>query len=108
MADTPFDSIESAHEYIHLLACQVEDVQRGIEDDLAEAARLQATRRVDALRVVDYKLKQLEHHLGASRRVLNDLRMLRRLLVRDRDDPDAVAEPAARAEPARPPVAASR
>ena len=81
MPETPFDSIESAQEYVHLLVREAEDVRPAIERDIAEAVSTGQTRRVDALRLVDYKLKQLTEHLRASRRVLNDLRMLRRLLI---------------------------
>jgi hypothetical protein len=89
MADTPFDSIESAQEYVRLLASEVQDVMSTIEEDIADAARDGATRRVDALQIVDYKLRQLSQHLSASRRILNDLRLLRRLLIADGD---AIAE----------------
>jgi ribosomal protein S3AE len=85
MADTPFDSLESAHEYVRLLASQVQEARTEIETDTAEAARDGAARRVDALHIVDYKLKQLGQHMAAARRILNDLRILRRLLVSDRD-----------------------
>ena len=81
MPQTPFDSIESAHEYVDLLVHEAEEVRTGIGRDIAEAVSTEQTRRVDALRLVDYKLKQLTGHLSASRRLLNDLRMLRRLLI---------------------------
>lgn len=90
MAESPFDSIESAQEYLRLLASEVETVRNDIRRDVEEAAREQAARRLDALHVVDYKLKQLAQQLGASRQILSDLRKLRRLLVSDRD---AVAAP---------------
>lgn len=83
MPESPFERIESAHEYVRLLVSQVEEVRRDIQTDIADAEREQATRRMDALQVVDYKLKQLEQYLGASSRILNDLRMLRRLLLAD-------------------------
>lgn len=83
MPESPFERIESAHEYVRLLVSQVEEVRRDIQTDIADAEREQATRRIDALQVVDYKLKQLEQYLGASSRILNDLRMLRRLLLAD-------------------------
>ena len=82
MADTPFDSIESAHEYVSLLVTQVEVVEGDIADEIALAANESAARRVDALRLVDYKVKQLRQHLIASSRILNDLRALRRLLLK--------------------------
>lgn len=81
MPETPFDSIESAQEYVHLLVREAEDVRPAIDRDIAQAVAAGQTRRVDALRLVDYKLKQLTEHLRSSRRLLNDLRMLRRLLI---------------------------
>jgi hypothetical protein len=81
MAGTPFDSIEGAHEYVRLLGKQVGEVREGIVSDIARAEDEGATRQVDALRLVDYKLGQLQTHLAASSRVLNDLRALRRLLL---------------------------
>ena len=37
-------------------------------------------RRVEALRLIGYNLEKLASHLKTSRRILNDLRMLRRIL----------------------------
>ena len=84
-AHSPFDSIESAHEYVSLLCAQVDQVKAGLADDVAEATGEMAERRVDALRLVEYKLAQLKHHLSASARILNDLRAMRRLLLGERD-----------------------
>jgi hypothetical protein len=81
MDDTPFESIESAHDYVRLLREQVLIVETEVVEDIGVAVEKSATRRVDALRLVDYKLKQLDQHLGASSRILNDLRALRRLLT---------------------------
>ena len=53
---------------------------------LDEATRAGAERHLDALQLVDFKLGQLAHHLAASSRVLNDLTMLRRVLIRDGDE----------------------
>jgi hypothetical protein len=83
--DTPFDSIESAHEYVTLLAGQVEEVTASLAEDIDSATRDGAARHLDALRLVDFKLRQLSDHLGRSRRILNDLRALRRLLLTDRE-----------------------
>lgn len=85
VAETPFDSIESAHEYVALLVRQVAIVKAGLAEDVADASVETAGRRLDALRLVDYKLTQLQEHLGAARRLLNDLRALRRLLLGERD-----------------------
>lgn len=77
----PFSSLESAHEYVTLLGQQVRDVRSSILEDIAGADG----RRLDALRIVDLKLTQLDHHLTASGRTLNDLRALRRLLLGERE-----------------------
>jgi hypothetical protein len=84
MPDTPFESIESAHEYVRLLRQEVRDVEREVLDDVSDAERMDVDRRLDALRLVAYKLNQLGDHLDASSRILNDLRVLRRLLLGER------------------------
>jgi hypothetical protein len=94
MPETPFDSIESAHEYVDLLALQTENVRAGLQTDIADAVKTKNARHLEALRLVDYKLTQLSVHLGASRRILNDLRMLRRLLVGE-PDPEEGTSPTA-------------
>jgi hypothetical protein len=76
----PFSSLESAHEYVTLLGEQVRDVRSSILEDMTIADG----RRLDALRIVDLKLTQLDEHLTASGRALNDLRVLRRLLLGER------------------------
>jgi hypothetical protein len=81
MEESPFDSIESARQYVRLLAEEVERVRGEIANDLDDATLEGERRRADALHLVDYKLKQLAQHLGESGRILNDLQMLRRLLV---------------------------
>jgi len=98
-AQTPFDSIESAHEYVTLLASQLDGVQAAVAEDFAEAQSETAGRRLDALRLVDYKLAQLKHHLTAAGRILNDLRALRRLLLGERET--VTVKTSARAETAR-------
>jgi hypothetical protein len=78
----PFSSLESAHEYVSLLGQQVRDVRASILEDITAADG----RRLDALRIVDLKLTQLDQHLVASGRALNDLRVLRRLLLGEREE----------------------
>jgi hypothetical protein len=89
--ETPFDSIEGAHEYLSLLAEAVEETQ---VDIAAELSRLPPeSRRAEALRLVAYKLVRLAEHSRSSRRILNDLRTLRRLLLSERQSqPNAAAE----------------
>ena len=77
----PFSSLESAHEYVTLLGEQVRHVRGSIVEDIAVADG----RRLDALRIVDLKLTQLDQHLSSCGRALNDLRALRRLLLSQRE-----------------------
>lgn len=85
MADTPFDSIESAQHYMGLLREAVEDAQAGVRQDIA-ACSADRTRHLEALRLVDHKLSELGVHVRATKRVLNDLRMLRRVLLAEGDE----------------------
>jgi hypothetical protein len=88
----PFENIESAHLYIRLLRQQVEEVEASVAEDIALLSA-DGSRRLDALRLVKFKLGALTAQLGASSRTLNDLRALRRLLLGTREDPasDAAA-----------------
>ncbi len=79
---TPFDSIENAHEYIRMLVETIAEARTDIAADLASAS--ESDRRLEALRLVHYKLEKLEQHLHSSSRTLNDLRSLRRLLFEER------------------------
>jgi len=94
--ETPFDSIEGALEYVSLLAETVEESQAEIATELAQArteAGAAAARRADALQLVAYKLERLAGHARSSRRLLNDLRTLRRLLLDERrQEVEAAAE----------------
>jgi len=83
--ENQFDSIESARDYLSLLAEVLAETQGVIRQDMDEATtRRFETRQIDALKLVDYKLQRLAEHLHSSRRLLNDLRTLRRLLNSDR------------------------
>jgi hypothetical protein len=78
-AVTPFESIESAQEYLVLLSEVVEESQLTIQADL-DSEVTTPTRQIEALRLAMYNLERLARHLKSSRRILNDLRMLRRIL----------------------------
>jgi hypothetical protein len=82
---TPFDSIESSHDYVRMLGQAIDDAVCQIEEDIRIASANGATRRVEALRLAGYKLALLRGHFVSSRRILNDLRTLRRLLLNERD-----------------------
>lgn len=85
MAETPFDNIESSHEYVRLLADTIHEVMSEVEADI-EIARLSgAPRRVEALQLVQFKVGKLNEHMTSSCRILNDLRTLRRLLLDERE-----------------------
>jgi hypothetical protein len=85
-SETPFDSIESAHEYLGLLVKAVEEAKQSAEADAAELGN-NSSRRLDAIRLAIYKLEKLEQHVKSGRRLLNDLRTLRRLLLEERAQP---------------------
>lgn len=83
-ARLPFDTVEGAYEYVRLLTEAIAEAEDSVRDDLAAARAHGATRRVDALQLVAYKLEKLRVQLVGSRRLLNDLRTLRRLLLSER------------------------
>lgn len=87
----PFESIEGAYEYVSLLADAALEARHDIAQERAAARSDGAGRREQALQLAAYKLAQLGVHLNSSRRLLNDLRTLRRLLSGERE---STAEPA--------------
>ena len=86
-AETPFDSIEGSHEYVAMLADALDEARRDVEAEIAAAERDGADRRKEALLLVSYNLAKLNLHITTSRRILNDLRSLRRLLLAERGVP---------------------
>ena len=83
-AHTPFESIEGGLEYLKLLHAAVLEARQDVEGDVRVQAGIEPQRRLEALRLVLYKLEQLEKHVKTSHRILNDLRTLRRLLLEER------------------------
>jgi hypothetical protein len=83
-SETPFESIEGAQEYLKLLSAAVVEARQDVEADARAQAGVEPQRRLEALQLVLYKLEQLEKHVKASHRILNDLRTLRRLLLDER------------------------
>jgi hypothetical protein len=88
-SETPFDNIESALEYVNHLFEATLEARDQIETEILSAANAQLARRKQALELVNYKLDKLSSHLAASRRILNDLRTLRRLLLEERKTSDS-------------------
>lgn len=79
--ESPFENIESALQFVELLCDAIEETRREIEQASAEQ---QSERRQQALQLVSYNLAKLALHMGTSRRILNDLRTLRRLFLQER------------------------
>jgi hypothetical protein len=80
----PFDSIESAHEFVAFLGERVEAAMKETQGHSDQAKAEGNQRRVEALAVALLKMNQLSTHMQRSRRILNDLRTLRRLLFQER------------------------
>ena len=85
MSETPFQNLEAADEYVGLLLEAVRRTRGDVAEDLAAAQGNGHTRRHEALQLVSYKLERLELQLEGSRRLMNDLRRLRRLLLGESD-----------------------
>lgn len=84
-SETPFDNIESSHEYVSMLAEAVEEARREVDEEIALSVDDGADRRREALQIVAYNLAKLSLHIKTSGRILNDLRTLRRLLLAERE-----------------------
>jgi hypothetical protein len=82
--ESPFSSIEDAHEFLTLLAQTVFETKLDIEADVQRESNGNSSRRAEALKLALYTLERLEFHMLRSRRILNDLRTLRRLLFEER------------------------
>jgi len=88
-----FDSIESAHEFVGLLAEAVAMAKQELDEDVQRESNTKFPRRLQALRVALYNVDKLELHMRKSRTILNDLRTLRRLLFEERTAKAAPAQP---------------
>ena len=80
----PFETIESAQEYLILLFQAVSESQAAIAADIRAQAPDASRKRLEALNLIVYNLDKLSVHVARSRRILNDLRTLRRLLHGER------------------------
>lgn len=90
-----FETLESAHDFVALLAETVAEAKRELEGDVQRESASDHSRRLDALRVALYSLDKLELHVNRSQRILNDLRSLRRLLFEERGRTSATQSAAA-------------
>lgn len=76
----PFDSIESALEFMVVLEKVISDASEELREKLDTAA---TERYTNGLNLALYKMKQLSSHVQKSRRILNDLTLIRSVLVGD-------------------------
>lgn len=82
---TPFDTIESAQDFVRVLTETIADARQEIATDLERELQSPTSRRTRALQIAAYNLDRLEKQMIRSRRILNDLRSLRRLLFAERE-----------------------
>lgn len=82
---TPFDTIESAQDFVRVLAETIAEAKQEIAVDLERELQSPPSRRSKALQIAAYNLDRLEKQMLRSRRILNDLRSLRRLLFAERE-----------------------
>jgi predicted nuclease of restriction endonuclease-like RecB superfamily len=85
----PFESIESAHEFVALLEESIQEAADDIREHLRQAEEARDERQMRALNLALYKLTQLATQMHKSRRALNDLRSIRRLLFTEREPGDS-------------------
>lgn len=86
----PFDSIESAYEFMNILAETLIEVMNDLHRDHEIAVNEGAARRARALELALFKSRNLTVYVTKSRRSLNDLRTIRRLILNERMTPEAV------------------
>jgi len=76
-----FESIESAQDFVALLAETVVEAKRDMEADVLKASTANSS-RLDVLRMTLYSLEKLEGHMMKSCHILGDLRCQHDLLQR--------------------------
>ena len=79
-----FDSIESAQDFMNVLAETILDAMKDLNSQQQNALRDGRKREAQAFELALFKLKMLSCYVHKSRRTLNDLRMIRRLVSNER------------------------
>ena len=82
--EQPFDSIESAQDFMNVLAVTILDAMKDLNSQQQNALRDGRKREAQAFELALFKLKMLSCYVHKSRRTLNDLRMIRRLVSNER------------------------
>ncbi len=88
--EQPFDSIESAHEFMNVLAITILENVRDLHLEYEAATREGQDRRARAVELAIFKAKNLNCYVHKSRLILNDLRTLRRLILNERKNSEAL------------------
>ena len=83
-AETPFATIESAQQFVELLIEAIDESRHDVDADIALSKGNGSKRKRHALQLVSSNLVKLNGHMTTSRRILNHLRTLRRLLLEER------------------------
>jgi len=81
--ETPFDNIESAEQFVDLLIEAIQESRRDVDAEIALAESNRPGHGKKALQLVSANLVKLSQHMTTSRRILNRLKTLRRLLLRE-------------------------
>jgi hypothetical protein len=82
--DRPFNSIESAQAFMDVLAETIVEVMKDLKDHHQAAVKDHQQRRAQAVELALFKLKTMNWYVHKTRRALNDLRILRRLILNER------------------------
>src|SRR4051812_29661063 len=85
--ENPFETIESAREFIAMFSEMIAEAKLEVEEHLQQELGAESERSRDALRIAHYNLVKLEAHMNSSRRIVNHLRSLRKLLFNERPSP---------------------
>ena len=88
--EQPFDTIESAQEYMNILAATTLEVMSDLKRDREQALHDGEQRRAQAIDLAMFKLRTLGCYVYKSKRMLNDLRILRRLILNERATVDHI------------------
>ena len=88
--ERPFETIESAHDFMDILAATILEVTVELQHDRDHSLLHGERRQAQAIDLAIFKLKMLSCYVFKSRRALNDLRILRRLILNERTPVESV------------------
>jgi uncharacterized membrane-anchored protein YhcB (DUF1043 family) len=81
--ETPFDNIESAEQFVKLLIEAIKESKHDVDEEVALTEVNHTGRSKKALQLISANLAKLSQHMATSRRILNHLKTLRRLLLQE-------------------------